>query len=144
MFLNAAFQIPGTLVPTRILNFVRATAAIAVLCAASLLTAQTQSGQSSQQPANNQQNQNTTGEAGGPKGDIGPIAVPKKGDDNDATTKKDVPPKPKPIAGMHNFSIHVSVPVVTLDVGVLTTKEGMFVPGLKQNQFRVLEDGVPQ
>ena len=144
MFLNAAFQIPGTLVSTRILNFVRTTAVIAVLCAASLLTAQTQSGQTSQQPANNQQNQNTSGEAGGPKGDIGPIAVPKKGDNNDATTKKDVPPKPKPIEGMPNFSINVSVPVVTLDVGVLTSKEGMFVPGLKQNQFRVLEDGVPQ
>lgn len=143
MFSKAAFKTPSILVPIT-LNFFRSAAVIAVLCMTLLLSAQTQSGQTSQQPANNQQNQNpnTPGEAGGPTGDIGPIAVPKKGD-SDATTKKDVPPKPKQVEGMPNFSINVSVPVVTLDVGVLT-KDGMFVPGLKQNQFRVLEDGVPQ
>ena len=141
MFLKAAFNAPDKFVPTRILNLVRSTAVIAVLCMASLLTAQTSSGQTSQQPANNQQNQNTSGEAGGPKGDIGPIAVPKKGEN--PPEKKDVPEKPKKVEGMPDFSINVSVPVVTLDVGVLT-KDGMFVPGLKQDQFRVLEDGVPQ
>ncbi|HEY6252839.1 MAG TPA: VWA domain-containing protein [Candidatus Angelobacter sp.] len=149
MFSKKPSKASSILVPGSILSLFRIAATIAVVCVASLVAAQTQSGQTSQQPANNQQNQQqnqnpTPGEAGGPKGDIGPIAVPKKGDNNnDASTKKDVPTKPKPIEGMPNFSINVSVPVVTLDVGVLT-KDGMFVPGLKQNQFRVLEDGVPQ
>lgn len=139
---SKASSSPGS---SSILNLFRTTVAIAVLCITFLVAAQAQSEQTSQQPANNQQNQqqnqNSTPEAGGPKGDIGPIAVPKKGDE--APAKKDVPPKPKPVEGMPNFSIAVNVPVVTLDVGVLT-KDGMFVPGLKQNQFRVLEDGVPQ
>lgn len=149
MLSKASFKTLGALVPTNLSNLFRMTAAVAVLCMACLLTAQTQPDQTSQQPGNNQQNQqnpqnqNSPGEAGGPRGDIGPIAVPKKGDDNSATTKKDVPPKPKAVEGMPDFSISVSVPVVTLDVGVLT-KDGMFVPGLRQNQFRVLEDGVPQ
>lgn len=141
MCLKAAFKTPGNFVPTYILNLVRAAAVIAVLCMALVLTAQTPSAQTSQQPANNQQNQNTTGESGGPRGDIGPIAVPKTGDN--PPEKKDVPQKPKKVEGMPDFSINVSVPVVTLDVGVLT-KDGMFVPGLKQDQFRVLEDGIPQ
>ena len=149
MLSKASFKTLGALVPTNLSNLFRMTAAVAVLCMACLLAAQTQPDQTSQQPGNNQQNQqnpqnqNSPGEAGGPRGDIGPIAVPKKGDDNSATTKKDVPPKPKAVEGMPDFSISVSVPVVTLDVGVLT-KDGMFVPGLRQNQFRVLEDGVPQ
>lgn len=105
---------------------------------------QSQPGQQSQ-PANGQnqqQNPDTTGEAGGPEGDIGPIAVPKKAGDEPKHTEAPQP-KPKPIENMPNFSISVNVPLVTLDVGVLT-KEGMFVPGLKQENFRVLEDGVPQ
>ena len=44
---------------------------------------------------------------------------------------------------MPNFSMRVSVPLVTLDVGVLT-KNGQFVPGLHKENFRVLEDNVPQ
>jgi len=127
-------------------NFLRMmgiVAAIAFLYLAPVGLAQGQQG-ASQQPANDQQNQqnpNSTPEAGGPKGDIGPIAVPKTGEQ--PPPKKDQPTKPKPVEGMPNFSISVNVPVVTLDVGVLT-KDGMFVPGLRQNQFRVLEDGVPQ
>jgi len=37
----------------------------------------------------------------------------------------------------------VDVPLVNVDVSVLT-KNGQFVPGLKKDNFRVLEDGVPQ
>src|SRR5215469_5585506 len=60
-------------------------AAIAVLCFAVISLAQNQQQGQTQQPANDQQNQqnpnqNSTGEAGGPKGDIGPIAVPRKPD----------------------------------------------------------------
>src|SRR5215471_14941298 len=87
------------------------------------------------------QQPNATGEAGGPQGDIGPIAVPKKKEE--PPKKEDVPKEPQKVEGMPNFSMRVSVPLVTLDVGVLT-KDGMFVPGLKKENFRVLEDGVPQ
>ena len=105
-------------------------------------------GQSQPQPqatpdVQQQQNQqNTTPSAGGPEGDIGPIAVPKKKEE--PTPKKEEAPKPpKKDEAMPNFSLKVNVPLVTLDVGVLT-KDGVFVPGLKEQNFRVLEDGVPQ
>jgi VWFA-related protein len=88
------------------------------------------------------QNQPTSGEAGGPTGDIGPIAVPKKKEDE--APKKDDTPKPaKNVETMPNFSMRVSSQLVTVDVGVLT-KEGMFVPGLKQENFKIYEDNVPQ
>jgi VWFA-related protein len=78
-------------------------------------------------------------EAGGPQNDVGPMAIPKK--------KEEPPPeKPKPPKkpeGMPEYSLHVDVPVVNLPV-LVTTKEGQFIPGLKADNFRVLEDGVPQ
>lgn len=40
-------------------------------------------------------------------------------------------------------SISVEVPVVTLDV-VATTQHGDIIPGLKKENFRVLDNGVPQ
>jgi len=79
--------------------------------------------------------------AGGPQGDIGPIAVPKK------KTEEKPPDRPAPRVknpeGLEDFSLRVNVPLVNVDVGVLT-KEGQFIPGLKKENFRVLEDGVPQ
>ena len=100
-------------------------------------------GQASPSPTPSaQQDQQSTGEAGGPGGDIGPIAVPKKKVD-EAPKKEDLPKAPQKVEGMPNFSMHVTSQIVTVDVGVLT-KEGMFVPGLKKEMFRVLEDGVPQ
>ena len=80
-------------------------------------------------------------EAGGPGGDIGPIAVPKKPAEEPKKEEEAKPPKPPET--LPNFSMHISVPLVTLDVGVLS-KDGMFIPGLKPGNFRVLEDGVPQ
>lgn len=79
-------------------------------------------------------------EAGGPQGgELGPYAIPKK--------KEEPPPpppeKPKKIEGMPDYSIKVAVPVVNLDVSVIT-KNGQFVPGLKKDNFKVFEDGVPQ
>src|SRR6185312_5139740 len=84
--------------------------------------------------AGNQQQQpsNAPAEAGGPEGDIGPIAVPKRPDE-----------PPKKVDGLDNFSLHVNSQLVTLDVGVMT-KDGVFIPGLKKDYFRVLEDNVPQ
>ena len=83
----------------------------------------------------------TTGEAGGPQGDIGPIAIPKKKEE--PPPKEEAPKQPKKIENMPEFTLRASAALVTVDVGVLT-KDGMFVPGLKQQNFRVLEDGVPQ
>jgi VWFA-related protein len=93
-------------------------------------------------PSGGQQDQQSTDEAGGPGGDIGPIAVPKKKVE-EAPKKEDVPKAPQKVEGMPNFSMHVTSQLVTVDVGVLT-KDGMFVPGLKKEMFKVLEDGVPQ
>ena len=45
--------------------------------------------------------------------------------------------------GSAPYSIRVNVPLVTLDVSVLT-ENGFFVPDLKKENFRVFEDGVPQ
>jgi VWFA-related protein len=79
--------------------------------------------------------------AGGPSGDIGPIAVPKKApEESKPVDKPDVVKNPK---GLEDFSLRVNVPLVNLDVSVLT-KDGQFIPGLKKENFRVLEDGVPQ
>jgi VWFA-related protein len=50
---------------------------------------------------------------------------------------------PKTAEQIPKSSISAAAPLVTLDVSVLT-KDGMFIPGLKQENFRLLEDGVPQ
>lgn len=83
-----------------------------------------------------------SGDSGGPSGDIGPIAVPRK-KPNEEPPREVATPTPQKIETMPNFTMHVSAQLVNVDVGVLT-KEGMFVPGLKKENFRVLEDGVPQ
>jgi VWFA-related protein len=93
---------------------------------------------SSQQQNPNQQP--APPEAGGPQGgELGPYAIPKK--------KEEPPPpppeKPKKVEGMPDYSIKVAVPVVNLDVAVIT-KNGQFVPGLKKDNFKVFEDGVAQ
>ncbi len=88
-----------------------------------------------------QQPSNAPAEAGGPQGDIGPIAVPKKKEE--APKRDDTPKGPKKTEGTEPFSMRVSSQLVTLDVGVLS-KDGTFIPGLKKEYFRVLEDNVPQ
>ena len=136
-------RIPMTIrIFQRIFAVVLATALAVPVCWAQNQQGQSSASQGSQQPSGQQQqNQNAPPEAGGPQGDIGPIAVPKK--KVEEPKKEEAPKPPKKVEGMPDFSIHVNVPLVTLDVGVLT-KDGMFVPGLKQENFRVMEDGVPQ
>ena len=104
-------------------------------------------GQQNQQPAGQpQQPDQTAPDAGGPSGDTGVIAVPKKKENPD-----EAPPPPAPAApqfknpeGMGNVTLHVNVPEVTIDVGVMVEKTHYFVPGLKPSNFRVYEDGVEQ
>ncbi len=93
----------------------------------------------SQQPPANPNKQDAPPEAGGPQNDTGPYVIPKK---------KDAPPppapeKPKKIEGMPDYSIKVDVPLVNLDV-LVTTKDGQTIPGLKQENFRIFEDGAEQ
>ncbi len=97
--------------------------------------------QTQQQPAQQQQPDQTAPEAGGPGNDNGPIAIPKK-----AAPPPPPPPEPKVKnpPGLNNYSLRVDVPVVNVDVGVLADKTHQFIPNLKQENFRVFEDGVPQ
>ena len=79
-------------------------------------------------------------EAGGPSGDTGPMAIPKK---KDEPPPERAPSPPKNPEGMPDFSIRVDVPEVTVPVSVVT-KDGQFIPGLKKDNFKIFEDGVPQ
>jgi VWFA-related protein len=78
--------------------------------------------------------------AGGPQSDVGPYAIPKK---KDEPPPPPPPTKPKKIEGMPDYSIHVDVPVVEVPV-MVTTKDGQFISNLKQENFRIAEDGAPQ
>jgi len=116
---------------------------ILVMCAALLsqvsaaLPPQQESSPSAQQNPNQQ---DAPPEAGGPNSDTGPYAIPKKGAE---APPPPPPPKPKKIEGMPDYSIHVDVPLVTVPV-MVTTKNGQFISNLKKENFKVLEDGVPQ
>jgi len=106
---------------------------------AATLPAQGQTQDTSQQPPANPNKQEAPPAAGGPENDVGPYVVPKK--------KEEPPPpapeKPKKIEGMPDYSIRVDVPLVNLDV-LVTTKDGQTIPGLKQENFKIMEDGAPQ
>jgi VWFA-related protein len=88
---------------------------------------------------NGQQNPNAVPEAGGPNGDVGPYATPKKKEEPPAPP----PEKPKKIEGMPDYSIHVDVPLVEVPV-LVTSKDGQFISTLKKENFRVYEDGQEQ
>jgi VWFA-related protein len=84
-------------------------------------------------------------DAGGPGADSGTIAVPKKkAQPDDVPPPAPVAPKIKTPEGMPPISLHVDVPEVTVDVGVLLEKTHQFVPNLKPVNFRVFEDGKEQ
>ena len=125
--------------------------AVWALAAAPLADAQAQASgvqQQNQQPTTPQQPQQdqTAPDAGGPTGDNGSIALPKKKDNPDDTLPPAPaePPRIKAPEGAPPMSLRVEVPEVTVDVGVLLEKTHQFVPGLKPENFRVFEDGVQQ
>ncbi len=124
---------------------------LALLCGSIPVTAQDQQSQTpaaqtpsqtpSQTPDNGKPKQDVPAEAGGPTDNVGPYAIPKK-------KAEDAPPPPPPVApkrleDIPDYSLKVNVPLVNVDV-LVTTKDGQFIPGLKQGNFRVIEDGVPQ
>jgi VWFA-related protein len=122
-----------------------------ICCLVALSTGLTVSahGQQPQPPAqaqgqdqdNGKPKQDVPAEAGGPGENVGPYSIPKK--------KEDAAPPPPPVStprkleGMPDYSLKVNVPLVNVDV-LVTTKSGQFIPGLKKDNFRVIEDGVPQ
>ena len=125
---------------------------LALFCSALGVTAQEQTGQtpaaqppadqpSTQAPDNNKPKQEVPAEAGGPTDNVGPYAIPKK-------KTEDAPPPPAPVApkkleDIPDYSLKVNVPLVNVDV-LVTAKNGQFIPGLKKDNFRILEDGVAQ
>jgi len=116
---------------------------LAMLGVALPVVAQDQPGQppATQAPDISKPKQEVPAEAGGPTDNIGPYAIPKK-------KAEDAPPPPPPVTpkkldDIPDYSLKVNVPLVNVDV-LVTTKDGQFIPGLKQGNFRILEDGVPQ
>ncbi len=98
-------------------------------------------------PPPTQQPDTASPDAGGPGGDNGPIVVPKKKvstDDADTPPPAPVAPRIKNPENMPTVSLHVNVPEVTVDVGVLLEKTHQFVPNLKATNFRIFEDGKEQ
>lgn len=94
-----------------------------------------------QTPDSGKPKQDAPAEAGGPGDNVGPYAIPKK-------KVEDAPPPPPPVApkkleDMPDYSLKVNVPLVNVDV-LVTTKDGQFIPGLHKDNFRIIEDGVPQ
>jgi len=103
--------------------------------------AQTPAQTQSPSPDNGKPKQEVPAEAGGPGESTSPYAIPKKSEE---TPPPPPPPAtPKRIEGIPDYSLKVNVPLVNVDV-LVTTKNGQFVPGLKKDNFRILEDGVPQ
>ena len=90
---------------------------------------------------NGKPKQDAPADAGGPGGDIGPYSIPKK--KSEEAPPPPPPPTPKAVEGLADYSIRVNAPLVNVDV-LVTTKSGQFVPGLKQDNFRLFEDGAPQ
>ncbi|MFZ0319659.1 MAG: VWA domain-containing protein [Candidatus Sulfotelmatobacter sp.] len=121
--------------------------ALALPCAAVRVSAQDQSQPQtqSQTPPQTEDNgkpkQEAPADAGGPGGDIGPYAIPKRKTED--APPPPPPPTPKKVEGMPDYSIRVNAPLVNVDV-LVTTKSGQFVPNLKQDNFRLFEDGAPQ
>ncbi|WP_158941393.1 VWA domain-containing protein [Granulicella sp. S190] len=80
----------------------------------------------------------------GPDTDNGTIILKKKKEADEP------PPPPAPVAPKvknpdnETFSLRVDVPIVNIDASVILDKTHQFVPGLKANNFLILEDGVPQ
>ena len=117
---------------------------VVVLMLAGFAAVEKARGQATPPPPPPAQDQ-TAPDAGGPAGDSGVIALPKKKE-----APADIPPpapdvpKVKNPEGLPPVSLHLDTTEVTVDVGVLLEKTHQFVPGLKPNNFRIYEDGVAQ
>jgi VWFA-related protein len=147
--MNPRMKIP--LAASRVRQIFASLALLSLVFCQSVAPAQQQPQQQPQQkPQQTQPNQQghqpedqSAPDAGGPGGDNGAIAIPKKKEKEEAP-----PPPPEPKVknppGLQNFSLRVDVPVVNVDVGVILEKTHQFVPSLQKENFRVYEDGNAQ
>ena len=96
------------------------------------------------QPGSPDPNSQTDSQAG-PATDTGPIILRKKPEAPETPPPPPAPEEPRvKNPNNENYSIRVDVPIVNLDVNVILDKTHQFVPGLKKENFAVIEDGVPQ
>ena len=79
----------------------------------------------------------------GPATDNGSIVLPKKKEEEAAPPPAPAEEKVRNPGG-EVFSLRVDVPIVNLDVNVVLDKTHQFVPGLKAQNFKIVEDGVEQ
>jgi VWFA-related protein len=123
-------------------RFLLTTAIVLALVGASVpVQAQQDQTPAAQTPDNGKPKQEVPAEAGGPTDSVGPYAIPKKKAED--APPPPPPPAPKKLEDIPDYSLKVNVPLVNVDV-LVTTKDGQFIPGLKQGNFRITEDGVPQ
>ncbi len=81
----------------------------------------------------------------GPATDNGTIILKKKKDAADEPPPPAAPAEPKvKNPNGDTYSLRIDVPIVNIDANVILDKTHQFVPGLKANNFLILEDGVPQ
>lgn len=83
-----------------------------------------------------------TTDSGGPVSDV-PMDVPRKKEPVEVAPPAPAEEKVKNPDGQI-FSLRVDVPIVNLNVNVLLDKTHQFVPGLKPENFLVVEDGTEQ
>ncbi|HEY4011290.1 MAG TPA: VWA domain-containing protein [Acidobacteriaceae bacterium] len=95
-----------------------------------------------QNPPAQQQTPPPSADDSGPVTGSDGIVLPKKKEEDTPTPA----PAEEKIKNPDNetFSMRVDVPMVNLDVNVLLDKTHQFVPGLKADNFLVVEDGVEQ
>jgi VWFA-related protein len=81
----------------------------------------------------------------GPQTDNGSIVLKKKKEADEPPPPPAAPAAPK-VKNPNNdtYSLRIDVPIVNIDANVVLDKTHQFVPGLKANNFLILEDGVPQ
>ena len=96
-----------------------------------------------QQPSGQAPSQTQPTDNAGPDQDNGPIILRKKKEAPESPPPAPAEPRPKN-PNNDTYSLRVDVPIVNLDVSVILDKTHQFVPGLKANNFLVLEDGAEQ
>ncbi len=77
----------------------------------------------------------------GPKPEVGETVVVKRTDRPPQKVRRRPPSQSEP--GEQPYSISVNVDLVSVDAVVQDTR-GQFIPGLGKQNFRVMEDGIPQ
>ena len=86
-----------------------------------------------------------SGTDAGPATDEGPIILKKKPSPDETVAPPPAPDREKiKNPNGETYSLRVDVPLVNLNVNVILDKTHQFVPGLKSNNFLVMEDGVEQ